>query len=121
MLHICQMYVTQATSTYRAMMCQEIVENVCEFLSSSSSLEDSYRRADDKGNKGALARLARTCKAFSDPALRVLWRRLDTIRNLLQLLPQYRHPLPSDAFVSYHTLVSGRSCSDSSRRKCFVQ
>ncbi|TFK80811.1 hypothetical protein K466DRAFT_605025 [Polyporus arcularius HHB13444] len=100
------------------MMCQEIVENVCEFLSPSSSLEDSYRRADDKGNKGALARLARTCKAFSDPALRVLWRRLDTIRNLLQLLPQYRHPLPSDAFkmlrsvTPRQTLISSKPDED---------
>ncbi|RPD57351.1 hypothetical protein L226DRAFT_160601 [Lentinus tigrinus ALCF2SS1-7] len=88
-----------ATSTHRALMCQEIVDNICEFL-------DPYRREKfhrEQGKKAsiskrALKELACTCKAFSDPALRVLWRRLRDISDLLQLLPQYVPLRPSEAF-----------------------
>ena len=83
----------QCTATARAIACQDIVESVCELLTPPFYLYQLCRRDDDKEiNQRTLARLARTCKAFSDPALRVLWRRLDYIYILLRLLPQY---LPS--------------------------
>ncbi|TFK80810.1 hypothetical protein K466DRAFT_656436 [Polyporus arcularius HHB13444] len=84
-------------------MCQEIAENVCEFLDPSYYHRGKSRHTDkykSKEYKSTLARLARTCKAFSDPALRVLWRRLDGINNLLQLLPQYTYPKPSTYWMA---------------------
>ncbi|KAI0800343.1 hypothetical protein C8Q74DRAFT_1235912 [Fomes fomentarius] len=57
----------------RALACQEIVENVFEYLSAYPA---------------TLSYLARTCKSFSEPALRVLWRELDSLDPLLYLLPQ---------------------------------
>lgn len=42
---------------------------------------------ESPGGKRALARLARTCKAFKEPALDMLWRDLDTFVPLLTLFP----------------------------------
>ena len=39
------------------------------------------------GGKRSLARLARTCKAFKEPVLDILWRDLDTFVPLLTLFP----------------------------------
>lgn len=39
------------------------------------------------GGKRSLARLARTCKAFKEPALDVLWRDLDSFVPLVTLFP----------------------------------
>lgn len=42
---------------------------------------------DSPNGRRSLARLARTCKAFKEPALNVLWRDLDSLVPLLSLLP----------------------------------
>lgn len=42
---------------------------------------------ESPGGRRALARLARTCKAFRDPVLDVLWRDLDSFVPLLTLFP----------------------------------
>ena len=39
------------------------------------------------GGRRSIARLARTCKAFRDPALDILWRDLDSLVPLLGLFP----------------------------------
>ncbi|TCD62847.1 hypothetical protein EIP91_006360, partial [Steccherinum ochraceum] len=42
---------------------------------------------DSPNGRRSLARLARTCKAFKEPALNVLWRELDSFVPLLALFP----------------------------------
>ena len=42
---------------------------------------------DTPGGRRSLSRLARTCKAFSEPVLNILWRDLDSINPLLGLFP----------------------------------
>lgn len=39
-------------------------------------------------DKPTLARLARTCKAISDPALDVLWEELESFAHLLRIFPK---------------------------------
>lgn len=42
---------------------------------------------ESQGGRKSLARLARTCKAFKEPALDMLWRDLDSFVPLLTLFP----------------------------------
>lgn len=42
---------------------------------------------DSQNGKRALSRLARTCRALSEPALDVLWRDLDSIVPIIGLFP----------------------------------
>ena len=42
---------------------------------------------DTPGGKRSVSRLARTCKAFCEPALNVLWRELDSIAPIIGLFP----------------------------------
>ncbi|KAI0629444.1 hypothetical protein C8Q77DRAFT_1075964 [Trametes polyzona] len=58
----------------------------------------------------ALARCARVCKAFQEPALRVLWEYLPSILPLLRLLAPHFHKLSNGrigygASVPHHTYV----------------
>jgi hypothetical protein len=42
---------------------------------------------DAPNGRRSLSRLARTCRAFSEPALKILWRELDSIVPILGLFP----------------------------------
>jgi hypothetical protein len=42
---------------------------------------------ESPGGRRSLSRLARTCKAFSEPALNVLWRELDSLLPIIGLFP----------------------------------
>jgi hypothetical protein len=42
---------------------------------------------DSPNGKRTLSRLARTCRALSDPALNVLWRELDSLIPIIGLFP----------------------------------
>lgn len=52
-----------------------------------------------KEGQRALARSARVCKAFAEPALDVLWRELDDLLVLLRILPPFQK-YTSRCFVS---------------------
>ena len=54
----------------------------------------------DLENSSALARAARTCHAFSGPALDVLWRALDDLHALLKLFPSYMEEEDLSVWVS---------------------
>jgi hypothetical protein len=57
----------------------------CRALYISEILSEiSYQLKDDRKS---LSRLARCCKAFSDPALDVLWRRMSFFSPFIPLLP----------------------------------
>ena len=43
---------------------------------------------DTPGGRKSLSRLARTCKALSEPVLNVLWKELDSILPLVALFPR---------------------------------
>ena len=62
------------------------------------------------GGRRSVSRLARTCKGLSDPALKALWRELDSLAPLLSLLPNnlFKRPRrPGLGFVRYkrHCLI----------------
>ena len=42
---------------------------------------------ESPNGKRSLSRLARTCRAFSEPALNILWRDLDTLIPIIGLFP----------------------------------
>jgi hypothetical protein len=44
---------------------------------------------DTPGGKRSVSRLARTCKAFCEPALNVLWRELDSLIPMIALFPAH--------------------------------
>lgn len=44
---------------------------------------------DLPGGKRSVSRLARTCKAFCEPALNVLWRELDSLVPIIGLFPAH--------------------------------
>lgn len=58
-----------------------------------------------KEGQRALARSARVCKAFAEPALDVLWRELDDFLVLLRILPPFQK-YTSRCFVSLLPLQS---------------
>lgn len=53
-----------------------VLKNVCDILF-----------ADPAGGRETVAALARTCRAFEDPALDVLWRTLPSLASLVQIMP----------------------------------
>jgi hypothetical protein len=60
------------------------------------------------GGRKVLARLARTCKAFREPALNILWRDLDSFVPLVALFPNAvmkRPKKPAMGFVSCSGLI----------------
>ena len=89
------------TSTHRALICQEIVENICEFLDPQQLNQPSRQVAESIKLRTTLVNVAHTCQAFYDPALRVLWRHLGGISDLLRVLPQYVLPRSDDPTVSH--------------------
>lgn len=50
-------------------------------------------------NRLALACAARTCRAFSSPALDVLWREIEELSALLKLFPSYMQHSESSVWV----------------------
>jgi len=44
---------------------------------------------DLPGGRRSVSRLARTCKAFCEPALNVLWRELDSLSPIIGLFPAH--------------------------------
>ncbi|KAJ7476430.1 hypothetical protein FB451DRAFT_1557344 [Mycena latifolia] len=67
------------TSTF-AIQCLGTFDILCEVLRHMS-------RSSQDRPKSALASIARTCKAFTEPALDLLWRELTALLPLLKLLP----------------------------------
>ena len=67
---------------HHALEIQEILSNI--FVYCSPSLLGKKVTAD-------LAALARTCRAFKEPALDVLWRELVDLSQLARCLPEVSH------------------------------
>ena len=55
---------------------------------------------DDPLSASSLTRLARTCKAFQDPALDILWHSQDSLAPLLKCLPRDAWAWKEGKFVS---------------------
>ncbi|KAJ7727514.1 hypothetical protein DFH07DRAFT_782424 [Mycena maculata] len=66
---------------HRALRIPEVVEIICHYLSPVHGMRLSKDQSHD------LARLARSCKAFSEPALDILWSFQDTITRVLDCMP----------------------------------
>ncbi|KZT08376.1 uncharacterized protein LAESUDRAFT_748894 [Laetiporus sulphureus 93-53] len=88
-------------SPHRALHNHEIVFMIFEQFASHKG---HYMLSQEKKpDRVALARAARVCKAFSDAALDVLWRRLDSIVPLLALFSSFiRVPMDDNKVVDEH-------------------
>src|SRR6266550_7030210 len=64
------------TATHRALGCNEIVRLICQEIGAFATYE-----------RRTLFRLCLTCRNFVEPALEVLWYRLDSLYPLLHCLP----------------------------------
>lgn len=70
---------------------RELLNTVLEFV------------LDTPSGRRSVSRLARTCRAFSDPCLSALWKELDSLLPLISLLPNelFKRPKrPGLGFVS---------------------
>lgn len=73
---------------HRAMTISEVFGVVVDCLTEDTVLHSSFVTEDtDKAGRRALAVLARTCRAFSEPALDALWFRLHSLRPFVLCLP----------------------------------
>ncbi|KAI0325902.1 hypothetical protein GY45DRAFT_176273 [Cubamyces sp. BRFM 1775] len=78
------------TSTDRALTCVDILEEVFEWLILIPGRKhNKHNQKKDEHHVGrrALAHCARVCKVFFQPAVRVLWARLDSVFPILNTLP----------------------------------
>lgn len=90
-----------SSQAQKALLCQEIVSEIFEYLSPGSPEVEAFPRQKTARREAqrSLARLARVCRAFSAPALNVLWRVTDDLIYLLSILPSFK-------WVRYKTYVS---------------
>lgn len=67
----------------------DILADICEYLASDDEWVDTTPPAELVTSRHHLAALARTCKAYLEPALDRLWRSLDTLYPLFRILPAF--------------------------------
>ncbi|KIJ63140.1 hypothetical protein HYDPIDRAFT_113713 [Hydnomerulius pinastri MD-312] len=75
-----------------AVLVDEVLNNILDFLAEDTlprrdSLGFIHARDAHRAGRRALAALAQTCRALSDPALGRVWMRLYSLEPLLQCLP----------------------------------
>ncbi len=94
----------------KALPCQEILLEIFEYLSPGSQDARALPRqkAARREAQRSLPRLARVCRAFSAPALKVLWTVTDNLIHLLSILPSFK-------LVLHKTYVSEISPIDVSK------
>ncbi|KAI0359194.1 hypothetical protein OH77DRAFT_1010339 [Trametes cingulata] len=87
----------------RALACEDILVDVFENLAPGSKLPRASQLlvAARKKRQKTLARGACVCRAFSGPALQVLWRVIDDVKHLFRILPSF-------ANASSNTILTGR-------------
>ena len=76
---------------HRCLIIQEILSIIFENLSSRHNL--------DQVSQSTLAGLARTCKAFHEPAIKALWVRIPNLGAIAGLFPPNTFVLVADASV----------------------
>jgi hypothetical protein len=74
---------------HRCLMIPEICLQICEILP-----------------RNTLAAMARSCRAFEEPALSILWRRQDSLRPIMGCLPA---DLWQERYFSATILVTART------------
>ncbi|OCH92363.1 hypothetical protein OBBRIDRAFT_886301, partial [Obba rivulosa] len=67
---------------HRALQIEDILHIIFDCVTNGQNVLDAVRWAE----KTWMARAARTCKAFSKPALDILWREMDDLRPWLRLI-----------------------------------
>ena len=90
-----QLLQSRTYGMHRCLQIQELLSIVFEYVHvPRKALED------DPLSASSLARLARTCKAFQDPALDILWHSQDSLAPLLKCLPRDAWAWKEGKFVS---------------------
>lgn len=90
---------TQTKTMVQSSIDSEIFDKILENLAHDAP---DLNSAASQRNKQTLARLAICCKAFLDPALDRIWRRLDSLFPLLRLLQGFKS---SDGIYVCHLAV----------------
>lgn len=74
---------------HRCLLLSDILYPIIQFIQQDDELLEDGTCNDDPSplGKQTLASLARTCRAFTSPALDMLWTRLDSLDPLIKLLP----------------------------------
>ncbi|KAJ7613396.1 hypothetical protein FB45DRAFT_842767 [Roridomyces roridus] len=70
---------------HRGLGIPEILSNICELIPNDTERD---LHCLDSGTNHTLAALARTCRAFQNPALDVLWNSQFTILNVIRCMPE---------------------------------
>ena len=83
---------------HHALEIQEILSNI--FVYCSPSVLGKKPTTD-------LAALARTCRAFKEPALDVLWRELVDLSQLARCLPEVSHKLEGNKVRRFQVFMMG--------------
>ncbi|KAF8441667.1 hypothetical protein L210DRAFT_3537868 [Boletus edulis BED1] len=77
---------------HHALQIQEILFNIFGHCYQYSALSGDI----DQHSSSDVAALARTCRAFKEPALDVLWQELDELSPLVRCVPKASHQLSSE-------------------------
>ena len=72
-------------SAHPALEISDVLNYIFEKLTPADTLDED----GDRRGRQTLARLARVCVAFYEPAMRLLWRRLDSVHPLFSALTSY--------------------------------
>ena len=80
---------TPARITRNPILISEVLRSIVDCLAEDTvwCIENLVDEDTDKAARRALAVLARTCRAFSKPALDALWRKLQSLEPFILCLP----------------------------------
>lgn len=89
---------------HRALLIQEIISQILDHV------DDDVGLGEGSVESNTLCGLARLCKAWSDPALDVIWAHISEFEVLLKVIPAYKYikngyPV-SDSNFTTKTLLS---------------
>ncbi|EAU81202.1 hypothetical protein CC1G_11284 [Coprinopsis cinerea okayama7 len=82
---------TQLSASARFHSIPDILADICEYLACEEDFDEMEREIPEElwMSRRNLANLARTCKAYLEPALDRLWRALNTLYPLFNVLPAF--------------------------------
>ncbi|TBU34086.1 hypothetical protein BD311DRAFT_341892 [Dichomitus squalens] len=110
---------------HRALSCYDILcmifdhfEREDPWYDHDTSIGDAnswFARQADALRKRTLGRCARVCKAFSDPALAILWRNIDNLSPFLSVAQSSLRSIPGSALQVVHLAEAGTRVSHYAR------
>ncbi|KAI0704078.1 hypothetical protein C8Q76DRAFT_219342 [Earliella scabrosa] len=91
----------------RALHCRDIVLEIIDYFAPNQANRDSKDAYTQwLSQRSSLAYLARTCRAFYDPALDMLWHAIDDLDVLFKVLPSFREYACGRTVLSYYNTIT---------------